>query len=82
MNAAPVSNPLVDALKALMEGKFEAQAKEVNDLKNIVAEQTKALQSFQSFFNSLVEVETGKPVVKDEQFLSKSTRNVISFINK
>jgi len=78
--AAPVSNPLVDALKALMDGKFEAHAKEVNDLKAVVAEQTKALQAFQLFFNNLVEVPTGTPVVKEENFGSKKTRNVISFL--
>lgn len=82
MAQAPATNPLVDALKALMDGKFEAHAKEVNDLKAVVAEQTKALQAFQSFFNNLVDVPTGTPVVKEENFTSKKTRNVLSFINK
>ena len=82
MAAAPATNPLVDALKALMDGKFEAHAKEVNDLKAVVAEQTKALQAFQSFFNNLVDVPTGSPVVKEESFGSKRTRNALSFINK
>jgi hypothetical protein len=65
------TNPLVDALKALMEGKFEAQNKEVSELKTIVAEQAKALEAFKSFFSSLVETPTGSPVVKEDQFLSK-----------
>ncbi len=78
--AAPVTNLLVDALKALMDGKFEAHAKEVNDLKAVVAEQTKALQAFQSFFNNLVDIPTGELVIKEENFGSKKTRNVISFI--
>lgn len=73
------SNPLVDALKALMEGKFEAQNKEVNELKNIVAEQAKALDAFKSFFSSLVETPTGTPVVKTEEFaLSKRKQILVS----
>ena len=76
------SNPLVDALKALMEGKFEAQNKEVETLKGIVAEQAKALESFKSFFSSLVETPTGTPVVKGEEFSSKRVRNTLSFLNK
>ena len=80
--AAPVTNPLVDALKALMDGKFEAHAKEVNDLKAVVAEQTKALQAFQSFFNNLVDIPTGEPVIKEEGFMSKKTQGVRSFLKK
>jgi len=71
------TNPLVDALKALMEGKFEAQNKEVNELKTIVAEQAKALEAFKSFFSSLVETETGTPVVKEDQFLSKRKQTLV-----
>lgn len=77
------SNPLVDALKALMEGKFEAQNKEVNELKGIVAEQAKALESFKSFFSSLVETPTGTPVVKGEEFLSKRKQTLVNkYFNK
>ena len=77
------SNPLVDALKALMEGKFEAQSKEVNELKTIVAEQAKALESFKSFFSSLVETPTGTPVVKGEEFLSKRKQTLVNkYFNK
>lgn len=85
MAAAPVSapsNPLVDALKALMDGKFEAHTKEVNDLKAVVAEQTKALQAFQSFFNNLVDIPTGEPVIKEDDFLSKQSKNVLKFAKK
>lgn len=72
MAQAPVSNPLVDALKQLMEGKFESSNKEIETLKGIVAEQAKALEAFKSFFSSLVETPTGSPIVsKDEVFLSK-----------
>jgi hypothetical protein len=82
MAAAPV-NPLIDALKALMEGKFEAQNKEVSDLKNIVADQAKALEAFKSFFNSLVETPTGTPVVKGEAFLSKRKQTLVNkYFNK
>lgn len=77
------SNPLVDALKALMEGKFEAQNKEVNELKTIVAEQAKALEAFKSFFSSLVETPTGTPVVKGEEFLSKRKQTLVNkYFNK
>lgn len=70
--AAAPSNPLVDALKQLMEGKFESSNKEIETLKGIVAEQAKALEAFKSFFSSLVETPTGTPIVsKDEVFLSK-----------
>lgn len=78
MAQAPATNPLVDALKALMDGKFEAHAKEVNDLKAVVAEQTKALQAFQSFFNTLVETPTGTPVVKEEAFLGKRKQILVN----
>ena len=77
------SNPLVDALKALMEGKFEAQNKEVNELKTIVADQAKALEAFKSFFSSLVETPTGTPVVKGEEFLSKRKQTLVNkYFNK
>lgn len=80
--SAPV-NPLIDALKQLMEGKFEAQNKEVENLKSIVAEQAKALEAFKSFFNSLVELPTGEPVVKEDQFLSKRKATLINkYFNK
>ena len=77
------SNPLVDALKALMEGIFEAQSKEVNELKTIVADQAKALEAFKSFFSSLVETPTGTPVVKGEEFLSKRKQTLVNkYFNK
>lgn len=80
--AAPV-NPLIDALKQLMEGKFEAQNKEVENLKSIVAEQAKALEAFKSFFSSLVETPTGTPVVKEDVFLSKRKATLINkYFNK
>lgn len=82
MAEAPATNPLVDALKALMEGKFEAQNKEVESLKGMVAEQAKALEAFKSFFTSLTETETGTPVVKEEGFARKTTKGVRSFLSK
>ena len=77
MAQAP-TNPLIDALKALMEGKFEAQNKEVENLKGIVAEQAKALEAFKSLFSSLVETPTGSPVIKDEVFLSKRKQTLVN----
>ena len=85
---AATSNPLIDALKALMENKFEAQSKEiearkseVENLKSIVAKQSEALETFRTFFNSLIELPTAEPV-KVEQEFSKKTKSVTSFLKK
>lgn len=87
-NAQPV-NPLVDALKALMEGKFEAtnkeienSRKEVESLKGVIAEQAKALETFRSFFNSLIELPTAEPVKVEQDFTSKKSKAINSFLKK
>jgi hypothetical protein len=82
------TNPLVDALRQLMEGKFEAankeienSKKEVETLKLTVAEQAKHLDAFRTFFSSLIELPTEAASSKPEEFVSKKKNKVLSFIN-
>jgi hypothetical protein len=82
------TNPLVDALRQLMEGKFESankeienSKKEVETLKATVAEQAKHLDAFRTFFSSLIELPTEAPSSKPEEFVSKKRNKVLSYIN-
>lgn len=83
------TNPLIDALKALMEGKFEAQSKEISSskeeveyLKKIVEAQKNELETFKAFFNSLIDTPTAEPVAVTQEFkTSKKLKNLSKFIN-
>ena len=79
MQSQDASAKLVDALKELMVGKFEASNKEIESLKNIVSEQSKALESFKTFFTELIETPTAAPI-KTAEFKTKKSK-ALSYIN-
>lgn len=73
-NAVNPTDQLVSALKTLMEGKFEAQSKvieanqkEIETLKELIAKQSEVIKKNIEFTNEILNLPTGEPIKKPEQ---------------